>query len=69
VQEGWSSVAIEQHGDAGGTTAHGDHDAILIGQVGTPNGAEIIYLETNTHCNFICFQNHGSGLAIKKKYL
>jgi hypothetical protein len=66
VQAGWSSVAIEQHGDAGGTTAHADNDANLIGQVGAPNGAKLTHLEANADCNSICFQIHGSALNKEK---
>jgi hypothetical protein len=59
VQARWSSVAIEQHGDAGVVTVQADNDAKLVSQTRTPNGSKLTHLEANADCNSICFQIHG----------
>ena len=46
VQASWSSGAIEQHGDAGGTRAHVDNNASPVSKLWAPNGSKLTHLKT-----------------------
>ncbi|WP_271570969.1 hypothetical protein [Bradyrhizobium sp. CCBAU 11386] len=53
MQASWSSGAIEQHGDARGTTAHVNDDATPVGKLWASNGTKLAHLETHTDNNSV----------------
>jgi hypothetical protein len=59
VQAGWSSVAIEQHGDTGVATAQADNDTNLVSQIWATNRSKFVDLKAGADCNSICFPVHG----------
>ena len=58
MQAGWSSLAVEQHGDAGVVMAQGDNDATLVSQTGATHSAKLTHLEAGADCNSFGFQIH-----------
>ncbi|WMT71100.1 hypothetical protein [Bradyrhizobium sp. Ash2021] len=62
MQDRWSSVAIEQHGDARVTTAYGDNDAKLVSQTWATHGSKVTHLEALADSNAICFRIHNLAL-------
>jgi hypothetical protein len=67
VQASWSSGAIEQHGDAGGTRAHLDNNASPVRQLWAPNGSKLTHLKTGAHNNSVDFLANHYGYSISRK--
>jgi hypothetical protein len=66
VQASWSSGAIEQHGDAGGTSAHLDNNASLVRQLWAPSGSKLTHLKTGADNNSVGFLVNHYGYKSKK---
>jgi hypothetical protein len=67
VQASWSSGAIEQHGDAGGTRAHLDNNASPVSQHWAPNGSKPTHLKTGADNNSVGFLVNQYGHSISRK--
>jgi hypothetical protein len=67
VQASWSSGAIEQHGDAGGTRAHVDNNASPVSQLWAPNGSKLTHLKTGADNNSVGFLVNHFGYSISRK--
>jgi hypothetical protein len=67
VQASWSSGAIEQHGDAGGTRAHLDNNARPVSQLWAPNGSKLTHLKTGADNNSVGFLVNHCGYSISRK--
>ncbi|WLA68322.1 hypothetical protein [Bradyrhizobium diazoefficiens] len=53
MQASWSSGAIEQHGDARGTTAHVNDDAAPVSKLRASSGTKLAHPETHTDRNSV----------------
>jgi hypothetical protein len=67
VQASWSSGAIEQHGDAGGTRAHVDNKASPASQLWAPNGSKLTHLKTGADNKSVGFLVNHYGYSISRK--
>jgi hypothetical protein len=67
VQASWSSGAIEQHGDAGGTKAHVHDNARPVSQLWAPNGSKLTHLKTGADNNSVGFLVNHYGYSISRK--
>jgi hypothetical protein len=69
VQASWSSGAIEQHGDAGGTRTHLDNNASPVRQLWAPSNSKLTHLKTGADNNSVGFLVSHYGYSISRKKL
>lgn len=63
VQARWSSVAIEQHGETGGRTAHPENGALLTGEAWATSGPSQVRLDASDRTHRKALHSMSCGLG------